>query len=165
MKTKFFLLTGLLVFAGIVSAQNENRQSKQAAMEANVKKAMDSGRYCLVMNQAHPMAGRFVPLTSEYTLTMAGDSAVSFLPYFGRAYSAPMNPGDGGIKFSEPVADKKTVFNEKKKNYTVSFSVRTSEDMYRFFVNVWLNGTATISVTCNNRQPIDFSGDIRLSEK
>ena len=38
MKTKFFLLIGLLVFAGVVWDQNEDRQSKVAAKEAKVKK-------------------------------------------------------------------------------------------------------------------------------
>lgn len=164
MKTKLFLFTGLLVFAGFVSAQNENRQSRAAAMEAKVKKAVDSGRFCLVMNQAQPMVGGLITLTAEYTLTMAQDSAIAFLPYFGRAYSAPMDPSEGGIKFSGPVMEKKVVFNEKKKGYEINFSVRTRDDVYRLYVNVWLNGTADINVISNNRQSISFSGDIRLPD-
>ena len=165
MKTKFFLMIGLLVFAGIVWSQNEDRQSKEAAKEAKVKKTVDSGRFQLVMNQAHPMSGRMITLTSEYTLDLSGDSAISYLPYYGRAYSAPMNSAEGGIKFSEPVKEKKVVFNEKNKSYTISFKVKGKEDTYQFFITLWLSGYSSVSVTCNNRQPIDFSGEIQLPDK
>jgi len=164
MKTKFFLLMGLLVFAGIVWSQNESRQSKAAAKEAKVKKTVETERYRLILDQARPMRGNMIPLTSEYTLTIAQDSAISYLPYFGRAYSAPIG-SEGGIKFSEPVLEKKTTFNAKNKSFTVSFKVRAKEDTYRFFVSIWLNGTTTVSVTSNNRQAIDFSGTIELPDK
>jgi len=163
MKTKFFLLIGLLVFAGVVWGQNEDRQSKVAAKEAKVKKTVDSGQFQVVMNQAHPMGGRMISLTPEYTLTLAKDSAISYLPYFGRAYSAPLN-SEGGIKFTELMHDKKISFNAKKGNYTLSFKVQAKEDTYLFFITVWLNGSVTVSVTSNNRQPIDFSGEVLLPE-
>jgi D-Tyr-tRNAtyr deacylase len=163
MKTKFFLLTGLLVFVGIVWSQNEDRQSKMAAKEAKVKKIVDSERFQMTMNQANPMGGRMISLTPEYTLTLAKDSVISYLPYFGRAYSAPLN-SEGGIKFTELIHDKKISFNAKKGNYTLSFKAQTKEDTYLFFITIWLNGNVTVSVTSNNRQPIDFSGEILLPD-
>lgn len=163
MKTKIFLMTGLLVFAGIVSGQNENRQSKSAATAAKVKKTVESGRYQLDVDQAQPMNGRFIALTSKYTLNLQKDSSTAFLPYFGRAYRAPFN-SDGGIKFSEPVKELKMLFNDKKQEFNVSFTVQTTEDTYRFFISIWTNGTARINVTGNNRQPIYFTGEIELPE-
>lgn len=163
MKTKFFLLIGLLVFAGMVWSQDEDRQSKVVVKEAKVKKVVDSGHFQVVMNQAHPMGGRMISLTPEYTLTLAKDSAISYLPYFGRAYSASLN-SEGGIKFAEPMQDKKASFNAKKENYTLSFKAQAEEDTYRFFITIWLNGSVTVSVTSNNRQPIDFSGELLLPE-
>ncbi|MBP1640105.1 MAG: hypothetical protein H6Q17_1688 [Bacteroidetes bacterium] len=163
MKTKCFLLIGLLVFSGIVWSQNENRQSKKAAKEAKVKKVVESGRFQVTMNQAHPMGGRMISLTPDYTLTLARDSAISYLPYFGRAYSAPLN-SEGGIKFAELMRDKKISFNAKKGNYILNFKVQAKEDTYHFFITVWLNGTATVNVTSNNRQGIDFSGEVFLLE-
>lgn len=163
MKTRFFLMIGLLVFAGIVWGQNENRQSKASIKEAKVKKEVEAGRFRMVMNQVHPMRGNMISLTSEYTLTLTKDSAISYLPYFGRAYSAPMG-SEGGIKFAEPVQNKKVAFNAKKESYVYSFKVRAKDDTYQFFITIWLNGSATVSVTSNNRQPIDFTGDIVLPE-
>ena len=66
MKTKFFLLIGLLVFAGVVWGQNEDRQSKVAAKEAKVKKTVDSGQFQVVMNQAHPMKRSPTASTTKY---------------------------------------------------------------------------------------------------
>ena len=163
MKTKCFLLIGLLVFSGVVWCQNENRQSKKAAKEAKVKKVVESGRFQVTMNQAHPMGGRMMSLTPDYTLVLAKDSAISYLPYFGRAYSAPLN-SEGGIKFAELMRDKKISFNAKKGSYILNFKVQAKEDTYHFLITVWLNGTATVNVTSNNRQGIDFSGEVLFPE-
>jgi len=163
MKPKLFLLAGLLVFAGFAFGQKETRQQKVAAVEAKVKKAVESGRYELNIDKANPMGGHTIHLTSEYTLRMSNDSAYSYLPYFGRAYSAPMN-GEGGIKFSEKTTEKAVVFKDKK-GYTINFKVRGADDTYRFLVTIWLNGSVSINVTSNNRQTIDFSGNLLLPDK
>jgi hypothetical protein len=163
MKTRIFLLTGLLVFAGFAFGQKETRQQKAAALEAKVKKAVESKHYQLEVDKANPMHGQMIVLTSEYTLRMSNDSAYSYLPYYGIAYSAPMN-GEGGIKFSEPTSDLKVLFKEGK-GYTVSFTVKGTDDTYRFFVDIWINGTASINVTSNNKQSINFSGNLTLPDK
>ena len=60
-----------------------------------VREIVDSGRIKIDVDRAVPMAGRSVNLTSPYSLEIHGDSILSYLPYFGRAYSAPYGGGEG----------------------------------------------------------------------
>ena len=55
---------------------------------------IENGRFTIEVDRALPMGGRTVHLTTPYSLEMRGDSAISYLPYFGRAYSLPY----GGIR-------------------------------------------------------------------
>jgi len=93
-------LTRLVGFLGIVlfcAGQSLFAQSKQERKEQKervVREIVDSGRIKIDVDRAVPMAGRSVNLTSPYSLEIHGDSILSYLPYFGRAYSAPYGGGD-----------------------------------------------------------------------
>ncbi|HEV7621823.1 MAG TPA: DUF4251 domain-containing protein, partial [Flavisolibacter sp.] len=46
-----------------------------------------------------PLSGSFRNLTSEYDVVVSPDSVNANLPYFGRAYTAPIGESSGGINF------------------------------------------------------------------
>ena len=90
----FWLLGIVLLLAGqSLYAQSKKEKREQKANE--VKELIDSKRFTIDVNRAIPMGGRSLNLTSPYSLEMRGDSVISYLPYFGRAYSAPYGGGDG----------------------------------------------------------------------
>src|SRR5689334_12089237 len=72
---------------------------KPAATGPTVKAMIDSQDYVFQAQNVTPMSGRQRFLTSDYTVSVSRDTVDSDLPYFGRAYSAPINTTDGGIKF------------------------------------------------------------------
>ena len=43
---------------------------------------------------------RSIYLSPYYYLKVSKDTVVAYLPYFGRAYTAPADPTEGGIKFT-----------------------------------------------------------------
>ncbi|RZK15705.1 MAG: DUF4251 domain-containing protein [Pedobacter sp.] len=43
---------------------------------------------------------------SSYDFRVTKDSVVAYLPFYGRAFSAPYNPNEGGIKFTSKEDDK-----------------------------------------------------------
>ena len=104
-------LTRLVGFLGIVlfcAGQSLFAQSKQERKEQKervVREIVDSGRIKIDVDRAVPMAGRSVNLTSPYSLEIHGDSILSYLPYFGRAYSAPYGGGEG-LTFKEVATEK-----------------------------------------------------------
>ena len=98
MRTKkqiFMLLLALLVGIPTLSAQSK-KEKKEQKKEA-VKKLIESENYKIDVNTAMPMRGRSIPLTSSYSLEIRNDSVISYLPYYGRAYSIPYGGGDGLI--------------------------------------------------------------------
>ena len=90
----FWLLGIVLVIAG-QSLCAQTKKEKREQKEKEVKELIESKRFTIDVNRAIPMGGRSLNLTSPYSLEMRGDSAISYLPYFGRAYSAPYGGGDG----------------------------------------------------------------------
>ncbi|RDC54987.1 DUF4251 domain-containing protein [Pedobacter chinensis] len=95
---------------------------------------------------------------SQYDFRVTKDSVVAFLPYFGRAFNAPLNPNEGGIKFTS----KDFTYNEsvnKKGAYTVQINTKDiKRENYRLTLNVSVNGYATLVASGNNKQPITFNG-------
>ena len=120
----FWLLGIVLLLAGqSLYAQSKKEKREQKANE--VKELIDSKRFTIDVNRAIPMGGRSLNLTSPYSLEMRGDSVISYLPYFGRAYSAPYGGGDG-LRFEESITDYQSTF-DKKGTARIKFVARTKE--------------------------------------
>lgn len=147
----------VLLFAG-QSLFAQSKQERKEQKEKEIKEIVASGRFKIDVNRAVPMAGRSIPLTSSYSLAIQGDSILSYLPYFGRAYSAPYG-GGGGLTFQE-VATELEQASKKKDRSEIKFRVKTQDDVYTFRVEVFPNGSATIHVTPVNKQSITFYGDV-----
>jgi hypothetical protein len=161
MKTKIFITVGYLVIA--IFAFGQNKQSTKAKiLSAKVENSIQSKRYEISVNYVNPMTGKPRNLTPDYSIRISDDSTYVYLPYFGRAYSAPMN-GEGGIRIANLMNNYK-VDNNKGKNYSIGFTAKGTDDTYRFSITVWTNGRASVLVTCNNRQAISYNGNLRLPD-
>lgn len=125
-----------------------------------VKKMIDSQQYVFHAQYATPMTGRQRYLTSDYTVYVSKDSIISNLPYFGRAFSAPVNPSDGGIQFTSTSFEYQLT-PRKKGGWNVVIQTKDIGVPQRFNLTVFDNGSASLQVTGNNRQPISFSGVVR----
>lgn len=141
----FVLLTGVF----IAKAQDEDM--------ASVKEMVDSKNFVFKAQLVSPLGGRMRNLTSEYDLVVRPDSVTAFLPYFGRAYSAPMNPSEGGIKFNSTDFSYKTG-KQKKGRWEIEIKPSDVPDGYQLYLSVFSNGRASLRVNSSNRQPISFEG-------
>lgn len=161
MKTKkqiLMLLLALLVGLPTLSAQTK-KEKKEQKKEA-VKKLIVSENYKIDVRTALPMRGRSIPLTSPYSLEIRNDSVISYLPYFGRAYSIPYGGGDG-LNFRAPLKEY-SMEMDKKGNAVIKFTARNPEDRYEYRAKVYSDGSASIDVNMTNRQSISFQGDLLL---
>lgn len=161
MKTKkqiLMLLLALLVGLPTLSAQTK-KEKKEQKKEA-VKKLIVSENYKIDVRTALPMRGRSIPLTSLYSLEIRNDSVISYLPYFGRAYSIPYGGGDG-LNFRAPLKEY-SMEMDKKGNAVIKFTARNPEDRYEYRAKVYSDGSASIDVNMTNRQSISFQGDLLL---
>ena len=163
MRTKkqiFMLLLALLMGIPTLSAQSK-KEKKEQKKEA-VKKLIESENYKIDVNTAMPMRGRSIPLTSSYSLTIRNDSVISYLPYYGRAYSIPYGGGDG-LNF-KAILKEYNVEMDKKGNAVIKFVARNPEDRYEFRAKVYTNGEASINVNMQNRQSISFQGELEMED-
>ncbi len=85
------------------------------------------------------------------------------LPYFGRAFNA--SPGDainGGLRFeSKDFMVKQST--TKKGNTLFVITTLDQKESYVFNLEIFKNGSAFLSVSSNNRQPISYDGNISVA--
>src|SRR4051794_2628396 len=65
-----------------------------------LKSFIDSKQFTFQPTNVMPLRGASRQLDLGYFLKLRSDSLISYLPYFGRAYSAPINPEDAGYDFT-----------------------------------------------------------------
>lgn len=158
MKTDLRLLSILLVwlFGVPSSAQNTTPKKKLSATDIT-KNLISQNRYVFQAQSATPMSGRIRQLTSEYDVLVLKDTVTAYLPYFGRAYTAPMNPTDGGIKFTS-TRFTNTTTARKKGGWDVIITPTDVTDVRSLSFTISEDGYTTLQVISNSRQPISFYG-------
>ena len=152
----------LLLVTGTQWSIAQSKEEKRAKKEQTVKSEIESKGYCIEVNTALPRRGLNVQLTSSYSLEIKNDSASSWLPYYGRAYSIPYGGGDG-LTFKAPIENYKLTYN-KKGTAKIEFTARTKEDVFKFYISIFTSGLSSISVDMQNRDSIDFSGELKIKK-
>ena len=117
---------------------------------------IESRNYIFKAQMANPQNSASRQLTSEYDLTISGDTIISYLPYFGRAYVAPANSSEGGIKFTSTNSEYNTVRDDK--GWEITIKPKHAREVQELFLRVFDNGNATLQVISTNRQGISFNG-------
>lgn len=125
--------------------------------EQGIQRAIETRNFVFKASSATPQRGRITQLTSEYDLIVRPDTVISFLPYFGRAFTAPINPSEGGIKFTSSdfvYSSSQT----KKGGWEIKITPKGISDVSDLYLTVFENGNATLRVNSVNRTPISFNG-------
>lgn len=162
-KTLYLILSVILLVNGYCincSAQNKKmaKTEKYNKQAEQVKDSINNRHFTINVNMAFPQSQRAINLTSLYSLRISGDSIISYLPYYGRAYNVPYGGGKA-LNFTGKAYNYTTV--RAKKNMTrVIFNVKTDEDTYKYSLEIFDNGSTSIDVSSNQRQYISFSGDM-----
>ncbi|MES2416563.1 MAG: DUF4251 domain-containing protein [Bacteroidota bacterium] len=101
---------------------------------------------------------------SGYNVQVKSDSLVVYLPYYGRAYSAPINSDDSGYKFT---AKKFTYENSKRKKggWEINITTKDVKENPRLNFTISTNGYATLMITSNNKQSITYNGYLSEPKK
>ncbi len=152
MKHILFLVVFAITIFSAASAQK---------LSANkVKELVDSKHYSFIATYMNPLRGGQKYLTETYYLKIAGDSLTAALPYFGVAYSAPINPSDAGYNFTSTNFDY-AVTPKKKDRYEVSIQTKDKVNTSSFILTVYSNGKAQLQATNTQKQPIAYTGYIK----
>ena len=136
---------------------NENKNLKKFSQ---IQDFINSKNYVFVAQTALPIGGRAINLTSPYEVRVSGDTVASDLPYFGRAFVAPINPSDGGIHFTSTNFNYK-VKGRKKGGWDIAILPKDSKDVRQMLLTVSESGYGTLQVVSNNRQQISYNGYVK----
>lgn len=167
-KLKFFSAIFLLVASVTANAQTD---------KATTKRIVDDKNFVFVATSAMPLnvtdisnvlnrmpgnmnTGGNISLTgSSYDLRITADSVVSYLPYYGRSFSAPIGRDESGFRFTS----KKFSYTSKatkKGGWSININSQDVRDNVRMNLSVTQNGYATLNVVSNNKQSISYNGYI-----
>ena len=145
-----FVLSVVLATLGQVKAQESNA--------ATLKTILGNKTFVFKAQSAWPLQGRVVQLTPGYDMKMLQDSINTYLPYYGRAYSAGYGT-EGGINF----ISKKFEYKLKEKSsggWEITIKPNDARDISELSYSISANGYATLQVISNNRQAISYYGVI-----
>lgn len=154
-------MKGLLSLAGItlalVIASCSAPSGVQTAGDAAIKTLIDNRNFVFQAQLAQPTRGTSRQLTAGYELRVAGDTLTANLPYFGRAYQAPIDMRGGGVEFT--TTDYSYSVDPKRKGrWTINFDPKGKGDVRNMTLSVSEDGYASLQVLSNNRDPISFTG-------
>jgi Domain of unknown function (DUF4251) len=164
MKRFFFLKTFLFLTLAVITTTGlyaqETKAQKKADKIAQIKSLMDAQNYVFVAQNAFPMGGRMRSITPDYNLTVSTDSIVSYLPFFGRAYTST----DYGSTKS-PLDFKTLSFDYsatpgKKDGWSVTIKPKDKRSIQSMNLTVSSEGYASLQVTSTDRSAMSFNGYI-----
>jgi hypothetical protein len=153
------VITALLLMVGLFIS-NLQAQDKKSEKQQAVEKMVSARNYVFkvqTVQPTNPSPNR--QITSDYDVKITPDSVISYLPYFGRAYTAPMDPTKGGIQFTSTKFDYKEEVR-KKGGWDITIKPQDTQDARLLSLTISDNGFASLQVISNNRQPISFTGYI-----
>ena len=146
----------LVVLSGC--ATSEERAARAAEQAAKVKSALTERNYKISVDRMYPMRGSSKTVSYGYSVEVRNDSLISYLPYFGRAYSVPYGGGKG-LNFSERIGSYEEALLKNGKHH-IEIGVTNEEDTYLYTIDVFDNGSSTIAVQSRQRESISYSGKI-----
>ena len=129
---------------------------KQQQAQYVINSITDS-HFVIQVDRITPRRGMGHALSYGYSLVVKGDTIISHLPYFGQAYSLPLN-GGAGLNFEAKIDDIQAVRNNKKSFNRIEITTHNSEDTFLYIVEVFDNGKAHIEVRSRRRETISFDG-------
>ncbi|GEP97163.1 DUF4251 domain-containing protein [Chitinophaga cymbidii] len=153
----------LLIVAAAIPAcsPTQSQQIGQGMDEGTVSRLIADRKYVFQAQTVFPMRGRSRQITGDgYDVYVSKDTVISYLPYFGRAYNAPMDPSQGGIQFTSTNFEYKEE-NGKDGGWNITIKPNDARDVQQFYLTVSKDGYASLQVTSTNRQPISFNGVVR----
>lgn len=151
------IVFSVVALTGCGSVQSAAQKEEKAR---EIAQKIDDFHFTFSAIYALPTGYRSIYLSPYYSLKVSPDTVEAYLPYYGRAYTAPMNPSDGGIKFTSTDFEYNVVAGRKVGNWTINIKPKDVSSDILLSLDIWENGTARLNASSSARQPISFQGDI-----
>ena len=160
---KSFISFSALVFC-IAASCSAPKNATENKPTASIDEAIQARNYTFKARTAVPTGGRTRQLTTDFDLDIGKDTIVSYLPYFGRAYTAQIGGRENGLQFTSTDFEYDDKVSENGL-HEIRIKPKDARDVQLLLLSVSKNGYGTLQVTSTNRQPISFSGVVETNEK
>ena len=168
MKQKFNSLLRCCLCAGVLLiftqlACSPAKQSSGTASNEEIAQAIATDNWIFIADRALPPRGRSRNLTGHYEVRFSKDTITAYLPYFGRAYSAPIGETTSPLDFKTTDFSISKEQNDKGR-WNITIKPKDYKEVQSFDFTLYENGSAQLNVQLANRSPISFSGFVRLGK-
>ena len=159
----------VVVLSAAATACSSSRLTKEEKAQIETRRAeyiinsINSQQFTIEMDRVTPYRGISRSLSYGYLLAVKGDTIVSYLPYFGQAYSLPYGGGKG-LNFQSTITALRQNHNNKKMLTTLHLFTTNEEDTYQYIVEIFDNGRSHVEVRSRLREAISFDGYMNLPD-
>ena len=140
-------------------ATQQERAEKRNEIRGAVAEAVESQQIRIGISWMNTLKYGSKSVTPDFFLELKGDTLNSYLPYMGQAYRPTMPSQSEGLNFEVPVQQVRKS-HPKNNRWQLEIMARTNEDNYKYLIDIFDTGKATIHVSCANRDPISFDGEL-----
>ena len=157
------ILILLSLVLSVTFIQCSSTKSTSGLEKGMVDEMINHHSFIFVAERMNPLRGRSRALTSSYDVRVTNDSLVSFLPYFGRAYSAPIDPTNVSTQFTSTNFTYQ-IKSEKNNQSSVTLIPKDAPGIQEYSFTIFDNGRASLSVSSTSKDQISYDGYLKKIE-
>lgn len=158
MKTRTLILTALLAL--VLAACSTGNKVVDEQRAANIRTLLENQQYVVMVGSMRPVSAPTMSVSQGQKMIVRNGMVTCYLPYAGSGQNVGYGAsGYKALNFSSAIRDYKVEY-PKADRARVTFVVDNGDDNYRFHVEVFMNGKATIDVDPQGRDGVSYSGMI-----
>jgi hypothetical protein len=167
MKKFLFSLFQLCCFITLIlsACRTTHTIAEKTQQSREIEQAIEMKRFTFKANYAYPTGYRSVYLSPYYEVNVSPDTVKVHLPYFGRAYQAPIDLRDGGFNFNSTKFTYQSSPGKRNESWTTEVKMLDQERPLSFHFEIWGNGAASLHVYDFNKQAIMFQGVVEVTDR
>ena len=104
-----------------------------------IRTGVNNQHFVFTAQTASPQSGRLIQLTSPFDIKLVGDSIISYLPFYGQAYVAPISTDDASLEFTST----DFTYNTEQKDigkWEITIRTKNLRDNHKLFFTIFNNG-------------------------
>ena len=152
------VLLFLSVVALVLAACSTGNKVVDAQRAEAIKALLESREYVVMVGSMRPLSAPTMSVSQGQKMIVRDGMVTCYLPYAGSGQNVGYGAsGYKALNFSSAILDYKVTY-PKEDRAQITFRVDNGDDNYRFHVEVFMNGKATIDVDPRGRDAISYSG-------
>ncbi|MBS1735055.1 MAG: DUF4251 domain-containing protein [Bacteroidetes bacterium] len=159
MKRKYYSFKMLPILVVMLLGSCSTSQHNHIPTTSQIQGLIQAQQFIFTAETMLPLRGEIKILNTPYDVTVGKDTLVSYLPYFGRAYQAPVSPTDAGVQFTSVKFEYK-VSPAKKNGWQVKIVPLDNTNIREMNFDIFNDGSAGLNVISNFRDAISYRGHI-----